>query len=58
MKRMTCRMLRLALLLAASACLASCDPPAVYGSVGFSNYSGGYYGGGMRTSVSIGGRIY
>lgn len=41
--------------------LASCEPPQVYGSVGYSSYSGGgYYGGGSRygTSVSVGGRIY
>jgi hypothetical protein len=50
--------LRTLLLLVACTGLASCDDPAVYGSVGFSNYGGGYYGGGMRTSVSIGGRIY
>ena len=49
---------RLILLLAACTTLASCEQPAVYGSVGFSNYSGGYYGGGMRTSIGIGGRIY
>ena len=46
---------------------SGCDDPQVYGSVGVSSYSGGggYYGGryghrggtGMRTSVSIGGRI-
>ncbi len=40
--------------------LAGCEDPQVYGSVGFSSYSGGgYYGGpGMRTSIGIGGRIY
>jgi len=41
--------------------LASCEPPQVYGSVGYSTYSGGgYYGGGPRygTSISVGGRIY
>ena len=46
--------------------LSGCDDPQVYGSVGissgYSNY-GGYnrsrYGGpGVRTSVSVGGRIY
>ena len=47
-------------LLALCALLASCEPPAVYGSVGYSSYSGGGYygGGGMSTSVRIGGRIY
>jgi len=51
---------RTTLLVLACAALSACDEPAVYGSVGFSNYhGGGYYGGGgMRTSVSIGGRIY
>jgi hypothetical protein len=50
--------------------LTGCDDPQVYGSVGVSSgYGGGYnrynrgnrYGGynsGMRTSVSVGGRIY
>lgn len=39
--------------------LAGCEDPQVYGSVGFSSYSGGGYygGGGMGTSISIGGRI-
>ena len=39
--------------------LSGCEDPQIYGSVGFSSYSGGgYYGrGGMGTSVSIGGRI-
>ncbi|NCF24064.1 MAG: hypothetical protein GWP60_05965 [Gammaproteobacteria bacterium] len=47
-------------LLAVCSLLASCEPPAVYGSVGYSSYSGGGYygGGGMSTSVRIGGRIY
>ena len=52
----------LSLLLAVCSLLASCEPPAVYGSVGYSSYNGGgYYGGGrggIGTSVSIGGRIY
>ena len=57
---MIVRILRITILLAMCAALSSCDDPQVYGSVGFSNYhgGGGYYGGGMRTSVSIGGRIY
>ena len=39
--------------------LSGCDDPQIYGSVGFSSYSGGGYygGGGMGTSISIGGRI-
>jgi len=41
-------------------CLSGCEEPRVYGSVGFSSYSGGGYhgGGGIGTSISIGGRIY
>jgi hypothetical protein len=48
------------MLLALCSLLASCEPPAVYGSVGYSSYSGGGYygGGGFGTSVRIGGRIY
>ena len=40
--------------------MASCEPPAVYGSVGYSSYSGGGYygGGGYGTSIRVGGRIY
>ena len=54
------RVAGLSALLALCSLLASCEPPAVYGSVGYSSYSGGgYYGrGGVGTSISIGGRIY
>lgn len=54
------RVAGLSALLALCSLLASCEPPAVYGSVGYSSYSGGgYYGrGGLGTSISIGGRIY
>ena len=50
----------LTVLAALCSLLASCEPPAVYGSIGYSSYSGGgYYGrGGLGTSISIGGRIY
>ena len=37
--------------------LASCEEPRVYGSVGFSNYHGGWGGTGMHSSITIGGRI-
>lgn len=41
--------------------LSGCEEPRVYGSVGFSSYSGGGYHrggmGGMGGSISIGGRI-
>ena len=39
--------------------LTGCEDPQIYGSVGFSSYSGGGYygGGGLGTSISIGGRI-
>ena len=55
------RLVRVAVLVTLFAALTSCEPPQVYGSVGYSSYSGGgYYGGGSRygTSVSVGGRIY
>jgi hypothetical protein len=47
-----------AILLAAT--MSSCEPPQVYGSVGYSSYSGGGYygGGGYGTSIRVGGRIY
>ena len=59
-KRRFNRIFRIALLAVSCSMLSSCEPPAVYGSVGFSSYSGGgYYGGsGFGTSVRIGGRIY
>lgn len=54
------RLAGLSVLLALCSLLASCEPPAVYGSIGYSSYSGGGYygGGGLGTSISIGGRIY
>lgn len=50
------RWLRPVVLLALCAGLASCEPPQVYGSVGYSSFSGGY-GGGYGGSVRVGGRI-
>jgi len=54
--RITIRTLLLAGLLLA---LSGCEDPQIYGSIGFSSYSGGGYygGGGMGTHISIGGRI-
>jgi hypothetical protein len=53
------RILRPFLLLALAASLASCEQPQVYGSVGYSSYSGGGYygGGGYGGSIRVGGRI-
>ena len=47
------------LIIVAALCLqlAGCEDAHVYGSVGFSSYSGGYYGPGTGGSVAIGGRI-
>jgi hypothetical protein len=60
MRQKLTRLGRVLALGAVFAMLASCEPPAVYGSVGYSSYSGGGYygGGGFGTSVTIGGRIY
>jgi hypothetical protein len=55
--RVSRRILRIWLVLLGAAALASCEPPQVYGSVGYSSFSGGY-GGGFGTSVSVGGRIF
>ncbi len=58
--RLLVKQARLTVLLIICASLSGCDDVRVYGSVGYSNYSGygGYHGGGMRTSVGVGGRIY
>ena len=55
------------LLVCVCSMLSGCDDPQVYGSVGvssgYSNYGGynrgryGYGGSGVRTSISVGGRI-
>jgi hypothetical protein len=60
MRQKLIRLGRILALTTLFAMLASCEPPAVYGSVGYSSYSGGGYhgGGGFGTSVTIGGRIY
>ena len=57
MKPTMIRLCRLLALTTLFAMLASCEPPAVYGSVGYSSYSGSYYGGGMGGSIRVGGRI-
>ncbi len=57
MKTLMHRLARVILLALFCANLASCDPPQVYGSVGYSSYGGGY-GGGYGSSVRVGGRIY
>ncbi len=48
------------ILVAALLCLSltSCEPPQVYGSIGYSSFSGGYGSPGFGTSLMIGGRIY
>ncbi len=52
--------IRIVLLMALCTLLSGCEEPQIYGSVGFSSYSGGgYYGhGGMGSSIRIGGRIH
>ncbi len=54
--RRTLRPLRPLVVVLLCAGLAGCEPPQVYGSIGYSSYSGGY-GGGYGGSVRIGGRI-
>jgi hypothetical protein len=57
----TLKLARNLLMAAVLACLAGCDDPQVYGSVGISSGYGGYHGGyspRMQTSISIGGRIH
>lgn len=58
--------LKILLVTSVASVLSGCDDPQVYGSVGissgYSNYGGynrGRYGGtGVRTNISVGGRIY
>ena len=57
MRNLMSRVIRVSLIGLLCASLSSCEPPQVYGSVGYSSYSGGY-GGGYGSSVRIGGRIY
>ena len=62
MKKLISRVIRVSLIGLLCVSLSSCEPPQVYGSVGYSSYSGGYGGGygggGYGTSVRVGGRIY
>ena len=60
MVKLLIKTVKFAAILAACLSMAGCDDVRVYGSVGYSSYSGGgYYGrGGVGTSISIGGRIY
>jgi hypothetical protein len=65
--RTSLKLLKGLLLAAVFSVLSGCDDPQVYGSVGvssgYSNYGGyhggryGYGGSGVRTSISVGGRI-
>ena len=54
------KLAKLSAILLACLSMSACDDVRVYGSVGYSSYSGypGYYGGGYGTSVGVGGRIY
>ena len=56
--RASARAIRRFLIVALCLGLASCEPPQVYGSVGYSSYSGGYGSPGFGTSIRVGGRIY
>lgn len=61
------KLIKLSVVIGVVSLLSGCDDPQVYGSVGvssgYSNYGGynhgryGYGGSGVRTSISVGGRI-
>ena len=51
MKMKGLKLLKLTTVLALCLGLSSCEEPRVYGSVGFSSFSGGYHGG-IGTSVT------
>ena len=57
MKTCLVRLSKFSILVVLAFSLSSCEPPQVYGSVGYSSYNGGY-GGGYGTSVRVGGGIY
>jgi hypothetical protein len=57
MNKKTWNVSKLVALMAVCSFLSGCDDPQIYGSVGFSSFSGGGYHGGVGTSISIGGRI-
>ena len=54
------RLVKMTAVIVVCTSLAGCDDVRVYGSVGYSGYNGygGYHGGGPRTSVTVGGRLY
>lgn len=53
------RATKLLLTMAIAMTLSGCEPPAVYASVGVFSYSRyGYGGARVRTSMTMGGRIY
>ena len=56
MKRRLLEIFRVGLLLGTCLLMASCEPPQIYGSIGYSSFGGGY--GGYGGSVRMGGRIY
>lgn len=58
MKQRILKIVRIGFLTSACLLMASCEPPQIYGSVGYSSYGGGYGHGGMGGNVRIGGRIY
>jgi hypothetical protein len=50
------RFIRVTAMIAVCLAVGGCDDVRVYGSVGYSSYSG--YGGGYGTRIAVGGRIY
>lgn len=54
------RWIKVVMIAVAALALSGCEDPQVYGSIGISSGYGSYggWGSGMRTSISVGGRIY
>ena len=52
------KIVRFTLMAALVGSLSGCNDPNIYGSIGISSGYGGGWNSGIRTSISVGGRIH